>query len=65
MMDFFDPGVEASERIGLYPRLAVAAYHIQSADYVDTKGRTTCSIDDPRFSELAGGKVLSLQRPDI
>ncbi|UTT68773.1 FAD-dependent monooxygenase [Arthrobacter sp. DNA4] len=65
MMDFFGPGVEASERIGLYPRLAEAAYHIQSADYVDTEGRTTCSIDYLRFSKLAGGKVLSLLRPDI
>lgn len=65
MMDFFGPGVEASERIGLYPRLAEAAYHIQSADYVDTKGRTTCTIDYLRFSKLAGGKVLSLLRPDI
>ncbi|MDQ0768045.1 2-polyprenyl-6-methoxyphenol hydroxylase-like FAD-dependent oxidoreductase [Pseudarthrobacter defluvii] len=65
MMDFFGPGVEASERIGLYSRLAKAAYHIQSADYVDTEGRTTCSIDYLRFSKLAGGKVLSLLRPDM
>ena len=65
MMDFFGPGVEASERIGLYPRLAQAAYRIQSADYVDAEGRTTCSIDYLRFSKLAGGKVLSLLRPDI
>ena len=65
MMDFFGPGVPASERIGLYPRLAGTAYHIQSADYVDTEGRTTCSIDYLRFSKLAGGKVLSLLRPDI
>lgn len=65
MMDFFGPGVEASERIGLYPRLAEAAYHIQAADYVDASGQATCSIDYLRFSRLAGGKVLSLLRPDI
>lgn len=65
MMDFFGPGVDASERIGLYPRLAGVAYHIEAADYVDTNGRPTCSIDYLRFSRLAGGKVLSLLRPDI
>lgn len=65
MMDFFGPGVEASERIGLYPRLAAAAYHIEAADYVDAAGRRTCSIDYGQFSRLAGGKVLSLLRPDI
>lgn len=65
MMDFFGPGVEASERIGLYPRLAASAYQIESADYVDAAGRRTCSIDYGQFSRLAGGKVLSLLRPDI
>lgn len=65
MMDFFGPGVEASERIGLYPRLARAAYRVQAAQYVDMAGRVTASLDYSRFSELAGGKVLSLMRPDL
>lgn len=65
MMDFFGPGVEASERIGLYPRLADVAYDVASADYVDPRGRITCSIDYRQFSRLAGGKVLSLLRPDL
>ena len=65
MMDFFGPGVEASEKIGLYPRLAQVGYRIEAAQYVDVAGHPTASLDYRRFSRLAGGKVLSLLRPDM
>ncbi|KQR64120.1 FAD-binding monooxygenase [Arthrobacter sp. Leaf337] len=65
MMDFFGPGVEASERIGLYPRLAAVAYHVEAAEYVDATGHPTSSLDYDQFARLAGGKVLSLLRPDM
>ncbi|WP_104176109.1 FAD-dependent monooxygenase [Arthrobacter sp. Y81] len=65
MMDFFGPGVEAAERVGLYPRLAAVAYHVEAAEYVDATGRPTSSIDYDQFARLAGGKVLSLLRPDL
>ncbi|WP_345453155.1 FAD-dependent monooxygenase [Arthrobacter gyeryongensis] len=65
MMDFFGPGVEASERIGLYPRLAAVAYHVEAAEYVDATGRPTSSLDYDQFARLAGGNVLSLLRPDM
>lgn len=65
MMDFFGPGVAASERIGLYPRLADLAYPVEAADYVDCTGKTTARLDYARFSRAAGGKVLTLLRPDM
>lgn len=65
MMDFFGPGVEAAERIGLYPRLAAVAYHVEAAEYVDVAGRPAASLDFDQFARLAGGKVLSLLRPDM
>jgi 2-polyprenyl-6-methoxyphenol hydroxylase-like FAD-dependent oxidoreductase len=65
MMDFFGPGVEAAERIGLYPRLKEVSYHVQAAEYVDRKGNPTSSLDYDRFARLAGGNVLSLLRPDM
>jgi 2-polyprenyl-6-methoxyphenol hydroxylase-like FAD-dependent oxidoreductase len=65
MMDFFGPGVEASEEIGLFPRLAAVAYHVEAAEYVDLHGHPTSSIDYARFARLAGGNVLSLLRPDM
>lgn len=66
MMDFFGPGVEAaSERIGLYPRLAEVAYAVEAAEYVDSEERVTARLDYGRFARLAGGNVLSLLRPDM
>ena len=65
MLDFFGPGVEAAERIGLYPRLAAVAYHVEAAEYVDATGRPTSSLNYDQFARLAGGKVLSLLRPDM
>jgi hypothetical protein len=65
MMDFFGPGVEAAETIGLYPRLAAAAYRLEGAEYVDAAGRPTARLDYAKFSRLAGGKVLTLMRPDM
>lgn len=65
MMDFFGPGVQAAERIGLYPRLAEAAYHIEAVDYVDVTGNPTSTISYELIARFAGGKILSLLRPDI
>ncbi|WP_043500855.1 FAD-dependent monooxygenase [Georgenia sp. SUBG003] len=65
MMDFFGPGADAADRIGLYPRLAAVAYRVEAAAYVDAAGRTTASLDYGQFARLAGGKVLSLLRPDL
>ncbi|MET4095744.1 FAD-dependent monooxygenase [Arthrobacter sp. UYCu712] len=65
MMDFFGPGVEASERIGLYPRLAADSYHVEAFEYVDAELRPTACLDYDQFARLAGGKVLSLLRPDM
>lgn len=65
MMDFFGPGVAASERIGLYPRLAAVAYPVEAAEYVDETGRATAHLDYERFARAAGGKVLTLLRPDM
>ncbi|MET3932220.1 FAD-dependent monooxygenase [Arthrobacter sp. OAP107] len=65
MMDFFGPGVEAAVRIGLYPRLEAVAYDVEAVEYVDPAGRATSRLDYHRFARLAGGKVLSLLRPDM
>ena len=65
MMDFFGPGVDAAERIGLYPRLAAVAYHVEAVEYIDAAGHSTSSLDYDRFARAAGEKVLSLLRPDM
>ncbi|MFJ6028771.1 FAD-dependent monooxygenase [Pseudarthrobacter sp. NPDC092424] len=65
MMDFFGPGVEASERIGLYPYLADVAYHVDAVEYVDSRLRPRARLDYEQFARLAGANVLSLLRPDM
>lgn len=65
MMDFFGPGVEASERIGLYPYLADVAYHVEAVEYVDPRLRPRARLDYDQFALLAGANVLSLLRPDM
>ncbi|PNI08702.1 FAD-binding monooxygenase [Arthrobacter sp. AFG7.2] len=65
MMDFFGPGFDAAERIGLLPRLAEVAYQVDALEYVDLTGRPTARLDYRQFARLAGGKVLSLLRPDM
>ncbi|MFF0903215.1 UNVERIFIED_CONTAM: FAD-dependent monooxygenase [Kocuria sp. CPCC 205316] len=65
MMDFFGPGVEAAERVGLYPRLAAVAHDIEAVEYVDGQMRPRARIDYDQFARLAGEKVLSLLRPDM
>ncbi|WP_350002301.1 FAD-dependent monooxygenase [Pseudarthrobacter sp. WHRI 8279] len=65
MMDFFGPGVGAAERIGLYSRLAAVAYHVEAIEYIDVAGRLRSSLAYHTFARVAGGKVLSLPRPDM
>jgi 2-polyprenyl-6-methoxyphenol hydroxylase-like FAD-dependent oxidoreductase len=65
MMDFFGPGFEAAERIGLFPRLAEVAYQVTALEYVDVTGHPTAHLNYQQFARLAGGKVLSLLRPDM
>lgn len=65
MMDFFGPGVEASERIGLYPYLAAVAYPVEAVEYVDSRLRPRARLDYDQFARLAGANVLSLLRPDM
>lgn len=65
MMDFFGPGVRASERIGLYPYLAAVAYHVEAVEYVDSRLRPRARLDYGQFVRLAGANVLSLLRPDM
>ncbi len=65
MMDFFGPGYAAADTIGLLPRLLETAYRVDSADYIDSEGRTTARFGYEQFARIAGGKLLSLLRPDV
>jgi 2-polyprenyl-6-methoxyphenol hydroxylase-like FAD-dependent oxidoreductase len=65
MMDFFGPGFDAAQRIGLLPRLRQAAYRVTGVEYVEITGRRTARLDYEQFSRAVGGRLLSLMRPDL
>lgn len=66
MMDFFGPGFDASDRMGLLPRLREVAYSVDAVEYVDAEsGRRTAGIDYAQFAKAVRGRLLSLMRPDL
>lgn len=65
MIDFFGLGYDAAEAMGLLPRLRELAYPIEEVTYVDAAGRPRARIDYVRGARLAGGRLLTLMRPDL
>lgn len=62
MIDFFGPGYDAIEAMGLLPAIEEVAYHIDEATFVDEHGRRRAGIDPSQF---AVGDLLSIMRPDL
>lgn len=62
MIDFFGPGLEAVEAMGLLPAFERAAYDYPEGHLVGADGRRRATV---RTKGLARGRLLSLMRPDI
>ncbi|TDC39679.1 FAD-dependent oxidoreductase [Actinomadura sp. KC345] len=62
MIDFFGPGLEAVEAMGLLPAFERAAYHYDEGHLVDRNGRPRATLRTKAFSR---GPLLNLMRPDI
>ncbi len=65
MIDFFGPGYEAAEAIGLLPRLAELGYEVDEMCYLDTSGRRRSGLDYAQFGQALDGRLLSIMRPDL
>jgi 2-polyprenyl-6-methoxyphenol hydroxylase-like FAD-dependent oxidoreductase len=65
MIDFFGPGFEAAEAMGLLPRLRQVAYPVDELNYVDRNGRPRASLDYQRIARSLDGRLLSLLRGDL
>jgi 2-polyprenyl-6-methoxyphenol hydroxylase-like FAD-dependent oxidoreductase len=65
MIDFFGPGFDAAEAMGLLPALRERAHPIDVAAYVDASGRTTARLAFARFASTEGGRLLSLLRSEL
>ncbi|GGX93533.1 FAD-dependent monooxygenase [Streptomyces hiroshimensis] len=65
MIDFFGPGYTAAEEMGLLPRLQELGYAVDALRYVDEDGRTRAGLSYERFAKAAGGRLISIMRPDL
>lgn len=62
MIDFFGPGYDAIEAMGLLPAVEEVAYHLDEASLLDEQGRRRAGVDPTQF---AGGPLLNIMRPDL
>jgi deazaflavin-dependent oxidoreductase (nitroreductase family) len=65
MLDFFGPGYDAAEAMGVLPRLKRVAYRLEEVAYVDRNGRRRARLDYSQFARLLDGRLLSIMRPDL
>lgn len=66
MIDFFGPGFDAAEAMGVLPRLRELGYQVEGAGYYDAAGRLRAEISYRQLADAIGGdRLLSLLRPDL
>ncbi|MEV7553269.1 FAD-dependent monooxygenase [Amycolatopsis sp. NPDC089917] len=65
MIDFFGPGFDAVEEMGLLPRVEDVAYQVDEASLLDDHGRRRAAIDYVQFGKSLRGKLCSIMRPDL
>ena len=65
MIDFFGPGFDAAENLGLLPRLRDLAYTVTELSYVDSSGKPRAVLNYRRMVEALDGRLLSLLRGDL
>lgn len=65
MVDFFGPGYDAAEKMGVLPALQARAYSVQEVSYFNRKGRVTGRLSYKRFADAVDGRLMSIMRPDL
>ncbi|MGW0732089.1 FAD-dependent monooxygenase [Streptomyces sp. NPDC002851] len=65
MIDFFGPGYEALDAMGLLPRLRELGHRTSEFCYVDERGHRLATVGYDKFTRAAGGGLVSIMRPDL
>lgn len=65
MVNFWGPGYQVAQRMGIEGALQDAGYRVQRLDAVDERGQVGASIQIDAFENLAGGRCTSLPRGDL
>ncbi len=62
MIDFFGPGYDTAEAMGLMPAIEDVAYRIEEASLVDERGRRRAGVSPAQFTDET---LLDVMRPDL
>src|SRR6516164_986727 len=65
VIDFWGLGYDIAERMGLISEINRIGYRVQEMRIVDDTGRRLAGFGTTVFSELTGGRYVTLQRSDL
>src|SRR3974390_3501233 len=65
VIDFWGLGYDIAERMGLISEINRIGYHVQEMRIVDDGGQRLAGFGTRVFSELTGGRYVTLQRSDL
>jgi 2-polyprenyl-6-methoxyphenol hydroxylase-like FAD-dependent oxidoreductase len=65
MIDFFGPGFDAAEELGLLPRIRELGYRVEEASLLDEQGRRRAAIRYSAFARTMRDRLCGIMRPDL
>lgn len=65
VIDFWGLGYDIAERMGLIMEINRAGYHVQEMRVIDDLGRRVTGFGAKVFTELTGGRYVTLRRSDL
>jgi 2-polyprenyl-6-methoxyphenol hydroxylase-like FAD-dependent oxidoreductase len=65
VIDFWGLGYDIAERMGLLGEIDRVGYHVREMRIVDDSGRRLAGFGTRVFSELTGGRYVTLRRSDL
>jgi 2-polyprenyl-6-methoxyphenol hydroxylase-like FAD-dependent oxidoreductase len=65
MMDFFGPGYDAADAMGVLPRILELGYRVEEFGYRDETGRRRARMSLAKLAGVVDGRLASIMRPDL
>lgn len=65
MLDFFGPGYDAAEAMGVLPRIRELGYRVERLTYRDETGRRRATMPFAKLAGVLHGRLVSITRPDL
>ncbi|MEU5533542.1 FAD-dependent monooxygenase [Streptomyces sp. NPDC020362] len=65
MIDFFGPGYDAAEAMGVLPWLEELSYPVSEAAFLDEHGNCRARLGYGPFARAMNGRLLTIMRPDL